>query len=273
MKYKVAGVQMSCTGDLEEDLTKAVKLCGMAAEGGARVICYQPMFNSAWFPRSMDAENFLLAEDEGGPTLERMSGEARRLGVCLVLPIFEKSGEEYYYTAFVVGSEGNLLGRYRKIHLAEIDLWHEKCYFSPGNVGYPVFEHDGLRFGVQICWDNFFPEGSRILALEGAEIILAPTAAAFHSYRKWETVMSATAIVNGAYLMRINRVGSEEEQDFYGRSFCMDPEGEYIIGPVGMNDGVILAEIDTDLIRRVRSEWDFLGVRRQETYGPISSSG
>jgi N-carbamoylputrescine amidase len=270
MKIKVAGIQMTCVEDRDENLKKAVRLGNMAAEGGAAIICYQPHFSSRWFPRSRDRDNFNLAEEESGPTLQIMRGEAIRLGVCMILPLFEKEGEKFYYTAFVIAKDGKIVGKYRKIHLPDIPLWYEKFYFSPGDNGYPVFEYQGLRFGIQVCWDNFFPEGARILALEGADVIFAPTAAAFHSHHKWETVMAATAIVNGIYLMRVNRVGSEEDQDFYGRSFCVDPEGEFTIGPIGLHDGVILAELDQGFIRKVRGEWDFRNVRRQDTYRPIT---
>lgn len=262
---------MACNADRGENLRKAARLGQMAADGGARIICYQPLFNSLWFPRSIEDENFALAEGEGGPTLEFMGKEASRLGVCMILPIFEKDGQNYFHTAFIVGSDGEIIGKYRKAHLPDIPLWREKYYFSSGDTGYPVFEFEGLKFGVQVCWDNFFPEGARILSLNGASIIFSPTAAAFHSYRKWETVMVAWAIVNGVYLMRINRIGSEAEQDFYGRSFCVDPEGEFIIGPIGLNEGVILADLDTDRIKDVRDVWSFMSDRRQDTYGPISS--
>ncbi len=270
MKTKVAGIQMSCVVDREENLSKAVRLATMAAGEGATVICFQPFFSTLWFPRSAQEANFALAEDENGPTLGRMRELARRLGVCQILPLFEKAEGRYFYTAFVVDGSGNLIGKYRKIHLPDIPLWREKYYFSDGDLGYPVFEHEGFRFGVQICWDNFFPEGARILSLSGASTIFAPTAAAFRSYHKWETVMVAWAIVNGIYLMRVNRTGHEEEHDFYGRSFCADPEGEFVIGPVGLNDGVVMTEVDSERIREVRGEWNFMRDRRQETYGPLA---
>jgi N-carbamoylputrescine amidase len=166
----------------------------------------------------------------------------------------------------VLGPDGKLLGKYRKVHVPEIPLWEEKFYFRPGDLGFPVFESQGLRFGVQLCWDNLFPEGTRLLALGGAELVFAPNAAAFASTRKWETVLAANAIVNNIYVFRVNRVGREESQDFYGRSCCFDPEGDFLMPPSGLHDGVILAEIDPMAVRAVRAEWNFLRDRRPEAY-------
>ncbi len=270
MKLKVAGIQMAYGGDRDSNLEQAVALANMAAGGGAGVICYHALFNTPWFPAAEDPAGFSLAEGEDGPTLTRMRREAQRLRVSFVLPLFEKDGEAYYCTAYVIGPGGETKGRYRKVHIPDIPFWRERYYFTPGEGDYPVFEHGGLPFGVQICWDNFFPEGARILALKGAAIVFAPTAAAFFSHHKWETVMTASAIVNGLYLMRVNRIGQEAGLDFYGRSFCADPEGDFAIGPVGIHEGVILAEVDTERVGQVRREWNFMGGRRPETYGDLA---
>ena len=194
--------------------------------------------------------------------------EPRDLQDAFDTALFEEDNEgRRFNTAFVVGPDGGLLGKYRKVHIPDLPLWREKHYFESGDLGFPVFEAHGVTFGVQICWDNFYPEGARALALKGAQIVFAPNAAAFASTRKWETVMAASAIVNGMYLFRVNRVGKEEEQDFYGRSFCVDPHGEMTMSPAGMADSVILADVDTDLIEDVRREWNFFADRREETYG------
>jgi N-carbamoylputrescine amidase len=266
-KLKVAGIQMSCVGEREQTLAKALTMGRMAAEHGARIICYQQLFSTPWFPRERSERHFDLAEGEDGPTLEALRPLAAEAGVTLICPIYERgAGGARYNTAMVLGPDGALLGKYRKVHVPEIPLWEEKYYFSPGDLGFPVFESHGVRFGVQLCWDNFFPEGTRALALRGAEIVFAPNAAAFASTRKWETVLAANAIVNNIYVFRVNRVGREERQDFYGRSFCVDPEGEFLMPPSGMHDGVILAEIDPAVIRGVRDEWGFLKDRRPDVY-------
>jgi N-carbamoylputrescine amidase len=211
-----------------------------------------------------------LAEKIDGPSMMRMQKLAKENGVVLVCPIFEKEGENAFYnSAVVIDAGGEILGSYRKIHIPQIPLWEEKYYFSPGNLGFPVFETKFAVIGVQICWDNFFPEGSRILALRGAQIIFSPTAAAFASQKRWETVISSNAISNGIYFFRVNRVGSEEKQDFYGKSFCISPEGELLDEPTGMKEGIALIDIDLRSIDKVRKEWPFFKDRRPETYKEI----
>ena len=199
-----------------------------------------------------------------------MQKVAKEHDVVLVCPIFEKGEENRFYnSAIVIDAGGEILGTYRKIHVPQIPLWEEKFYFSPGNHGLPVFQSKFATIGVQICWDNFFPEGSRILALKGAQIIFSPTAAAFASQKRWETVISSNAISNGVYIFRINRVGSEEKQDFYGRSFCISPEGDPIDKPTGMREGIALMEIDLKIIDQARKEWPFFKDRRPDCYKEI----
>jgi N-carbamoylputrescine amidase len=170
----------------------------------------------------------------------------------------------------VIDSTGQILGVYRKVHIPQIPLWEEKSYFAPGNTGFPVFETAYGRIGVQICWDNFFPEGTRCLALRGAQIVFSPTAAAFASQERWQTMISANAMANGLFIMRVNRVGSEEKQDFYGKSFCVGPEGALLGSPSGMKEGILFADIDFQRINRYRQEYPFLGDRRPDTYGEIA---
>jgi N-carbamoylputrescine amidase len=263
---RVAGIQTACSADRDQNLAKAASLVEMAADGGAKVACFEPFFNTRWFPRTRDEASFALAEEADGPTLSFLRELALKHDMHLVAPLFERDGDRRFYTAFVIRRNGEVAGRYRKVHIPEMPLWHEQFHFSPGDLGFPVFDLDGLAVGIQICWDNFFPEGARILALKGAQLILAPTAAAFYSHHRWETAMAATAIVNGVYLMRVNRVGREEEQHFYGRSFCVDPDGDFIIGPTDIHDGVVMADIDPARVERVRSDWDFFSVRRPDAY-------
>ncbi len=267
---KVAGVQMFCSEDKERNVDKAVRLAQIAAEKGAQIICFQELFSTHWFPKEMDRKHFTLAENLKGPSLGRMREVARTHEIALVCPFFEE-GEEggFYNTAVVFDAGGEILGRYRKIHVPQIPLWEEKYYFAPGNLGFPVFHTRFAAIGIQVCWDNFFPEGSRILALKGAQIIFSPTAAAFASQKRWETVISGNAISNGVFVFRVNRVGSEEKQDFYGKSFCVSPEGEMVDRPTGMKEGIALVEMDLGDVERVRREWSFFKDRRPETYGEI----
>jgi N-carbamoylputrescine amidase len=267
---KVAGIQMFCSEEKERNVDKAVRLAEIAAEKGAQIICFQELFSTHWFPREMDRRHFTLAENLKGPSLGRMRDVARTHEIAVVCPFFEE-GEEggFYNTAVVVDAGGEILGRYRKIHVPQIPLWEEKYYFAPGNLGFPVFRTKFATLGVQVCWDNFFPEGSRILALKGAQIIFSPTAAAFASQKRWETVISGNAISNGVFVFRVNRVGSEEKQDFYGKSFCVSPDGEMVDRPTGMKEGIALVEMDLGDVERVRREWSFFKDRRPETYGEI----
>ncbi len=221
----------------------------------------------------MSSRHFSLAEEMEGPTIREMQKLAQRGEVVLICPIFEREGENYYNSAVVIDAGGKILGVYRKIHIPQIPLWEEKYYFSSGNLGFPVFQTKFATLGIQICWDNFFPEGSRILTLKGAQIIFSPTAAAFASQEKWRTVIAGNAMVNGVYILRVNRVGSEEKQDFYGRSFCVSPEGELLDRPTGMKEGILLVEIDLKTIDRIRKEWPFLKDRRPEAYREILNFG
>ena len=221
----------------------------------------------------MSSRHFSLAEEMEGPTIREMQKLAQTGEVVLICPIFEREGENYYNSAVVIDAGGKILGVYRKIHIPQIPLWEEKYYFSSGNLGFPVFQTKFATLGIQICWDNFFPEGSRILTLKGAQIIFSPTAAAFASQEKWRTVIAGNAMVNGVYILRVNRVGSEEKQDFYGRSFCVSPEGELLDRPTGMKEGILLVEIDLKTIDRIRKEWPFLKDRRPEAYREILNFG
>ena len=217
----------------------------------------------------MNKRYFSLAEKMDGLTIGTMRRLAKEHGVVLICPIFEIEDESFYNSAIVIDADGDILGSYRKIHVPQIPLWEERYYFSSGNHGFPVFKTKFAPIGVQICWDNFFPEGSRILALKGAKILFSPTSAAFASQRKWETVISSNAIANGVYIFRVNRVGSEEKQDFYGRSFCVSPEGELLDKPTGMKDSIALIEIDLKNIDQARKEWPFFKDRRPDSYKEI----
>jgi predicted amidohydrolase len=264
---RLAGVQISCCEDRERNVEKAVKFAHIAADKGAQIICFQELYTTHWFPKEMNSGHFSLAEEQSGPSIQRMQEVGRDRGVVLICPLFEREGEKTFYnSAVVVDAGGAILGSYRKVHVPQIPLWEEKYYFAPGNLGFPVFKTQFGVVGVQICWDNFFPEGTRILALKGAQMIFAPTAAAFASHKRWETMISANAISNGVYIFRVNRVGSEEKQDFYGKSFCVSPEGQLLDPPTGMNESIALIDVDLEQIETVRKEWSFFKDRRPEMY-------
>jgi N-carbamoylputrescine amidase len=155
------------------------------------------------------------------------------------------------------------------VHVPDIPLWAERHYFSPGDLGFPVFEVDGIRLGVQVCWDHFFPEGFRCLALGGAQVVFVPTAAAFASQERWLGMAVSHAIANGFFLLRVNRVGKETQQDFYGGSFCVRPDGDLAVEPIGMNEGILLTECDLGEVERARKVWPFLKDRRPREYAAV----
>jgi N-carbamoylputrescine amidase len=266
---KLAGIQISCCEEKERNIEKTIKFAQLAVEKGAQIICFQELFTSPWFPREMNKKHFSLAEKTDGPSIIGMQKLAREYEVVFVCPIFETGEDGFFNSAVIIDAGGEILGRYRKIHVPQIPLWEEKYYFLPGNLGFPIFRTKFAVIGVQICWDNFFPEGARVLALKGAQIIFSPTAAAFASQKKWETVISSNAMTNGIYIFRVNRVGSEEKQDFYGRSFCVSPEGELLDKPTGMKEGIALVDIHLKDIENVRKEWPFFRDRRPEVYEEI----
>lgn len=269
MPIKLAGIQVSCCEEKERNIEKAIKFAEVAVEKGANILCFQELFTTHWFPREMNKQFFSIAETIDGPTISRMQKFGEKNRVVLICPIFEVQGKSFYNSAVVIDASGEVLGSYRKIHVPQIPLWEERYYFSSGDHGFPVFETKFAPIGVQICWDNFFPEGARILALKGAKILFSPTAAAFASQRKWETVISSNSVANGVYIFRVNRVGSEKKQDFYGRSFCISPEGELMDKPTGMKDSIALVQIDLMNIDRTRKEWPFLRDRKPDRYKEI----
>lgn len=267
---KIGLIQMSCSKDKKENLDKAIKLIQNAAAQGANIICFQELFNLHWFPKNIDSTNFALAEEIPGNTTKLMSEVAKKEKIVLILPMFEKAEEGIYFnTAVVINSNGKLLGKYRKNHIPHQPLWEEKFYFTLGNLGYPVFKTKFAVIGIQICWDNFFPEGSRILGLKGAQIIFAPTACTFAFQAKWRKMLCSHAIANNLFVARVNRVGDEEGQKFHGGSIVIDPDGEIIAEAGSENDEVLITEIDLDMIKETRNIWTFYANRRPESYKEV----
>lgn len=266
---KIAGIQFSCFKDKERNVEKGLKMAEMAIEAGAQVICFQELFNVQWFPSGRDDKAFAAADTLDGSVVAQMREKARDAGVVIVLPIFEQGDSGYFNSAVVIDADGEVKGIYRKLHVPDIPLWEEKFYFSRGDKGIPVFETRYGKIGIQISWDNLFPEGTRILTLKGADIVFAPTACAFKSQHIWQTVITANAITNSIFVMRVNRVGSEAVQDFYGMSFCVNPEGELLGGPTGRQDGILLADANLGSLGEVRREWPLLKERRPDLYGEI----
>jgi len=246
----------------------------VAAEKGAKVAAFQELFCLPWFPDETHEERFGLAEPDGGTSLSTMARVAEDTDMVIVCPVFEKTEDgRYFNSAYVLDADGSVAGKYRKVHVPDIPLWHEKYYFSPGDLGFNVIPTKYAKIGVQICWDVFVPEGARALALNGAELIVMPTAAAYASAQKWEHMATAAAIANGVYVMRVNRVGGPERQRFYGKSFVVNPFGEIPLEPTGKNDAIMLSEMDTVEIEEARRIWNFMDDRRPDQYSALVSPG
>ncbi len=265
---KIAGIQMACGEEKKKNLEKAIGLIELAAERGAKLVCLQELFNTDWFPKEVNSTSFRLAEPVDGEAVSTLRELAKRTGTLIVAPFFEEEGGKYYNSAAVIENDGELIGVYRKVHVPQIPLYEEGHYFAAGDE-FPVFKTSLGTIGIQICWDNFYPEGARLLALKGAELILSPTAAAFASQERWKTVIAANAITNGLYVLRVNRVGKEEKHQFYGQSFCVDPMGEVMGEPSGTGDGIYEVEVDLSVVHRVRKDYPYLKLRREDVYGPL----
>lgn len=246
-----------------------MQLAGHAAESGARIVCFPQLFYLPWFLHEENDEARTRAIPQDDEILASFREAARKLQIVLICPFYEKGEKGLYSSAAVFDRDGSLAGIYRKNHIPDIPGWKEKSYFEPGETGFPVFETDCGRIGVQLCWDNFFPEGCRSLALAGAEIVFAPTAAAYASQERWFHVLSANAFVNNLFLFRVNRIGHDGGLDFYGHSFCLNPYGELIADPIGMKESVLLADVDLARVAAVREETGFLRDRREELYEAI----
>ena len=266
---KIAGIQFACSEDRESNIEKALKIMELALNGGAKIVCFQELFDLGWFPKGRDERATHLAEDLKSATIRIFKDKAKQSDAVIVLPIFEKAEGRLFNSAVIIDATGKVLGVYRKIHVPDIPFWEEQYYFSTGNKGFPVFDTKYGKIGIQISWDNLYPEGTRILALKGAEIVFSPTACAFKTQHLWQTVISANAITNGLYIMRINRAGSEDLLDFYGMSFCVNPEGELIGGPTGGVDSVLLADVDFEYLKSIRREWPLMKERKPRLYREI----
>ena len=259
---------MSAGTDGEKNAGRALEMAAVAAEKGAKVIGFPELCLTPWFPKNEDPAAFALAREASGAAIDAFAAVSLKHQIVMVLPFFEKQGAAYYNSAAVIDC-GKVLGVYRKLHLPDIPFYKERFYFSPGDAGLPVFETSRGRIGVQICWDNLFPEGSRVLALRGAEIVFAPTAASVESHTLWERAVSANAFANNLFIFRVNRVGQEDGISFYGRSFCAGPWGEMVSELAGSKDAIVIADIDLKERDAAAGTWGFLRHRRPSEYGDI----
>ncbi|MBX6331890.1 MAG: carbon-nitrogen hydrolase [Gemmatimonadaceae bacterium] len=287
-------IQQAVQRDAAATVDAAERAIRDAAARGAQIVCLQELFNAPYFCKVTDAERFDLAEPIPGPTVERMQRLATELGVVIVVPIFERRGPGLYHnSAAVVDADGSLLGVYRKMHIPDDPLYHEKYYFTPGEIyqhdetrppsGFRVFRTRFATIGVLICWDQWYPEAARITSLMGAEVLLYPTAIGWHPKEKeewgaaqadaWRTAQRAHAIANGVFVAAANRVGFEPEPgtdgiEFFGHSFICDPFGR-MLAEADTEPAILIAKCDPALIEYTRRNWPFLRDRRIDAYAPI----
>jgi beta-ureidopropionase len=272
---KAAVVQTAWTGDSASMVEKNVAFAHQAAEQGARVMCFQEIFNTPYFCQVQEDEHFDTAEPiPDGPTMQRMIKLARDTEMVLVVPMFEREDDGFFYnTAGVIDADGTYLGKYRKTHIPHTKGFWEKYYFRPGNTGYPVFDTTVGRIGVYICYDRHFPEGWRALGLKGAKIVFNPSATSRGlSMYLWKLEQPAAAVANEYFIGAINRVGKEPygDNDFYGSSYFVDPRGQFVGDPASDTDEeLVVRELDMDMIDTVRRTWAFYRDRRPDAYGDL----
>jgi len=275
-------VQMSAGEDIKRNLDKAVAGIDSAAKKGAGVVCLQELFRSRYFPQVEDTGNFKLAETIPGPTTDALSGVAKKKKVVVIASLFEKrSAGIYHNTAVVIGADGSILGKYRKMHIPDDPGFYEKFYFAPGDLGFLSFDTAVAKIGVLICWDQWFPEAARLTALSGAEILFYPTAigwlpteppaVARAQKSAWELVQRGHAVANGVYVAVPNRVGREGKLKFWGGSFVAGPSGEVIAQAGSEREEILIARCDLEKIAEARQSWPFLRDRRIDAYGALSS--
>jgi N-carbamoylputrescine amidase len=280
-KLPIALIQMTCADSPVGNLEKAVARIEEAAAQGAKVICTQELFRSPYFCQSEDPSHFDLAESIPGPSTDVLCKLAGSLGVVLIGSLFERRTEGLYHnTAVVIDDQGELLGSYRKMHIPDDPLYHEKFYFTPGDLGFKSFNTRFGRLGVMICWDQWFPEAARLTALSGARILFYPTAIGWQfdegpqvdaaQHDAWETVQRGHAISNGVFVAAANRVGREGGIEFYGQSFVADPFGAVLARASSSQEEILLVECDLGQVERTRRDWPFLRDRRVDSFGDLS---
>ena len=284
-KVKIALVQMKCGPDPEKNFSRAMDFIRDAAKKGAAIVCLPELFRSQYFCQTEDHANFNLSEEIPGKSTTALAELAKKQGVAIVASLFEKRvAGVYHNTAAIIDADGKLLGKYRKMHIPDDPLYHEKFYFTPGDLGFRAWDTKHGKIGVCVCWDQWYPEAARLTALRGAEIIFYPTAIGWHPGEKkefgaaqhnaWETIQRSHAIANGCYVAAANRVGHEAPAggdgiEFWGQSFICGPDGEIIAkGSVGKEE-LVIGEIDWARVNEHRTHWPFLRDRRVDAYAGI----
>jgi len=284
---------MSATPDPDKNLEQAIVHVREVASKGAQIVCLPELFQMQYFCQREDAALFDLAEPIPGPTTAKLAEVAKKLRIVLIASLFEKRAPGVYHnTAVMLDADGTLSGIYRKMHIPDDPLYYEKFYFTPGDLGFKAFDTSVGKVGTLVCWDQWYPEGARLTALQGAQVLFYPTAIGWHpaekqqygeaQYDAWQTIQRGHAIANGVYVAVANRVGFEEGNirgnkaagkglEFWGGSFVADPFGRIIAKASHDKEELLIAEVDPSVIEDTRRNWPFLRDRRIDAYGAITS--
>jgi N-carbamoylputrescine amidase len=291
-KYRVGLVQMRMGADPEANFASAVSRIHEAARMGANIVCLPELFRTQYFCQREDTRLFDLAEPIPGPSTEQLAAVAREMHVSIVASLFERRAPGLYHnTAVTLNVDGAVASIYRKMHIPDDPLYFEKYYFTPGDLGFQAVNVEAGRIGTLVCWDQWYPEGARLTALQGAEVLFYPTAIGWHpaekaefgaaQYDAWQTIQRAHAIANGVYVAGVNRVGHENGDvngnrasgqgiEFWGGTFLADPFGRIIAKASHDAEEILIGEIDLALLEDTRRNWPFLRDRRIDAYAPIT---
>ncbi len=280
MIRRVGLIQQRASEDPARNLARAIEAVRHAAAEGAQLVCLQELFRTQYLCQSEDATRFDLAEPIPGPTTEALGKLADDLGIVLIAPLFERRAAGVYHNSAVVfDSDGRQAGLYRKMHIPDDPLYYEKFYFTPGDLGFHAVDTSLGRIGVLICWDQWFPEAARLLALDGAEILFYPTAIGYLDGESdsenatmrdsWLTVQRGHAIANGLFVATPNRVGREGSLRFWGSSFVSDPQGRVLAQSNDEEEDVLIVDCDLAHVENQRRDWPFLRDRRIDAYGEL----
>jgi N-carbamoylputrescine amidase len=276
-------IQMSCEQDKDVNLKKAIQKIREAVASGAQIVCLQELFTSLYFCDTEDYNHFSLAESVPGPSTEILQAVAEENKIVIIASLFEKRAQGIYHnTAAVIDADGSYLGKYRKMHIPDDPSFYEKFYFTPGDLGYKVFNTAYARIGILICWDQWYPEAARITSLMGAEILFYPTAIGWSTaqdlptneeqFNAWQTIQRSHAVANGVHVVSVNRVGFEQNgaMKFWGGSFIANPFGRVLYQASHDQEEVVVHTLETDKTDSYRTHWPFLRDRRIDSYQPIT---
>ncbi|HEY1172102.1 MAG TPA: carbon-nitrogen hydrolase [Verrucomicrobiae bacterium] len=283
---KLGLVQTSCVADPATNLKKTLAAVEKAAKAGAQIICTQELFRSYYFCQNEDHANFKLAESIPGPSTDAFQKLAKKYKVVIIASLFEKRASGLYHnTAAIIDADGSFLGIYRKMHIPDDPMFYEKFYFTPGDLGFKAWQTKYAKIGVLICWDQWYPEGARLTAMQGAEILFYPTAIGWHPSEKaeygvrqhgaWELIQRSHAVANGCYVASVNRIGLEQPiggdgLEFWGQSFVAGTSGEILSKASVDKEENLIVPVDLSKVDVTRTHWPFLRDRRIDAYGDIT---